>query len=111
MTTGTLSTWNVPAVVCIAAATTTGGLASGLPCTAGVTNISDIIHSFDHEKSSSILQLIKSKSRNLQNLLNYLNGTTTYAFKVLLSSDALSIIFVLYWKDLLVIFYCYSSYY
>ena len=55
MTTGTLSTWNVPTVVCIAAATKTGGLASGLPCTAGVINISDIIHSFDHEKSSSIL--------------------------------------------------------
>ena len=31
-------------------------------------DISDIIHFFDHEKSSSISQLIKNKSKNLQKI-------------------------------------------
>ena len=36
-----------------------GGLASGLAGTAGVVDISDIIHSFDYDKSSSISQVGK----------------------------------------------------
>ena len=33
--------------------------------------------SFDHDKSSSLSQLIKEKLRNLQKLLKYINGTIT----------------------------------
>ena len=94
--------WNVASVVCISSTTGTGGLASGLRDIAGVIDTSDIIYSFDHDKSSSILQLIKGKSRNLHKLLKCFNGTTT-AFHVILSSSVLPIIFVLYSKDLLVI--------
>ena len=52
--------------------------------TAAVSNITDVIQLFDHDKSSSISQLIKGKQRNLQKLLKYLNGTTTFASNVLL---------------------------
>ena len=37
--------------------------------TVGVLDISDIIQYLDHDKSSSISQLIKGKSRDLQKLL------------------------------------------
>ena len=47
-------------VICFAAMSGIGGLGSGLPGTAGVINSSDIIHSFEHEKSSSISQLIEN---------------------------------------------------
>ena len=59
--------WNP--VVCITART--GELSSELPGTVGAIGILDIINSFDHKKSSSILQVTKGKSRNLQKLLNF----------------------------------------
>ena len=95
----TLFIWNVALVVCIAGISWTGGLTSGLPGTVCVIDTSDIIHYFDHDKWSSILQLIKGKSRDLQKLLKYLNGRTTSASNILLSSGVLPINFVLYWKD------------
>ena len=48
--------------------------------------------------------LIKGKSRNLQKLLKYFNRATTSVFDLLLSSRIFPVIFVLYSKDLLVIF-------
>ena len=75
----------------------------GLARTSGVLYTSDIIHSFDHEKSGSISQLINCKSVNLQKLLNYANGTNLSGFNVLLSFGVLPINFVLFSKDLLVI--------
>ena len=65
------NSWNVAPVVCIAATAATVGLAGIL----GVINNPDIIHSFGHDKSSSITQLINGKSRDLQKLLKYLNET------------------------------------
>ena len=70
----------------------------------GVIDISDLIHSFDHDKLSSVSKLINGKSRNLQKLLKYFNVTTTSVCNVLLPFGVLPIIFVLYSKDLLVIF-------
>ena len=46
-----------------------GGLALGLARFLEVLYTSDIIHSFNHDKSSSISQLINGKSRYLQKLL------------------------------------------
>ena len=43
-----------------------GCLAYGLPSTTGGIDISDIIDSFNYEKSSSYSQLINGKSRDLQ---------------------------------------------
>ena len=58
------------------------------------------MHSFDHDKSSSISQLINDKSRDLQKPFEYFNGTTTSAFNVLLlSSGALLFNVTLYSKD------------
>ena len=82
VTTGTqlleLFIWNVFPVVCIAATFTTGGLASGLQDTAGVIDISEIMHPFGHDKSSFFSQLINGKRRDLQQLLKYFNGMTFY---------------------------------
>ena len=75
-----------------------GRFALGLPAIAGVTDISDIIHSFDHGKSSSISQLINKKSRDLQKVLKYFNETTTSASNILLLFGFLPINFVLYSK-------------
>ena len=62
--------------------------------------IIDVIHSFDDDKSGSISQLINDKSRDLQKLFEYFNGTTTFAFNVLLlSSGVLLFNFILYSKD------------
>ena len=60
-----LSIWNVTPVVCIAATSWAGRLASGLAGIVDVIDIPDVIHSFDHKKLSSISQLINCKSRNL----------------------------------------------
>ena len=73
--------------------TGTGGLAFGFSGIPGPIDISDIIHSFEHDKSSSISQLINSKSRDLQKLLKYFNGTTTSTSHILLSFCVLPIIF------------------
>ena len=102
--------WNVPTVVCIGATTGTGRLALRLPAIPVVIDVSDIIHSFDHDKSISILQLINGKSRDLYKLLKYFNGTTTSASNALLFGGCflfiLSYIQKIYW----LLFYCYLSY-
>ena len=83
---------------CCFSATGLGRLAT----TAAVLDISEIIHSFEYYESSSISQLIKGKSRNLQKLLKYFNGTTGSVSNVLLLLGMPPIIFILYSKDLLV---------
>ena len=80
--------------MCVVSTEGTGGLVG----TAGGLDISNIMQYLDHDKSSSISQLIKSKSRGLQKLLKYFNRTTTSASNILLSFGVLSIIFVLYSK-------------
>ena len=57
------------------------------------------------DKSISISQLISGKSRDLQKLVKYFNGTATSAFNVLLLFGVLPINFFLYSKYLL--FYCF----
>ena len=91
-------------VVCIAATSRIDGLASGLPGTADVIDFSDIIHYFDHDKSSSISKLTKGKSRDLEKQPKYFNGMTTSASNILLLFGALPIIFVLSSKELIVIY-------
>ena len=86
--------WNVAPAVYISATVRTGKFASQLPDTLGVINISDTMHSFYHDKSSSISQLINGKSGNLRTLLKCFNGTTTSAFNVLLSFGDVPINFV-----------------
>ena len=53
--------WNVAPVVCIAATSWTGEIASVFPGILGMIDISDIIHYFDQDKSNSISQLISDK--------------------------------------------------
>ena len=91
--------WNVAPAVSVAGAYAIGGSAAGLTGAAGVLDVSEVLQSFDHDKS----QLNKGKLRDLQKLLKYFNGTTTSVSNVLLLADVLPIIFVLYPKDLLVV--------
>ena len=72
------------------------------PTTAMVLHIWDPTQYLDHDKSSSISQLIKEKSRDLQKLLRYFNGTTISASNIV-SFGVLPIIFVLYSKHLLAV--------
>ena len=95
--------WNIAEVICVSAAARTGGLALELAVTAGALDISDITQYLDHDKSSSISQLINGKSRDLQKSLKYFNGATTSASNLFSLSGVLPIIFVLYSKDLLVV--------
>ena len=83
-----------------------GRLAFGLAGTSRVLDISDIIQFLVHDKSSSVSQLVKGKSRNLRKLLKHANGTTKQQQSkstILLSAGVLPVIFVLYSKDLLVV--------
>ena len=54
--------------------------------------------------SNSISYIINGKSRNLQKLLKYFNGTTTSLSNILLLFGVLPISFVLYSKDYLLFF-------
>ena len=56
-----LFVWNVTPAASVSGTLSVGGLAAGLTGTSGVLYISNIIQFFDHDKSSSISQLIKSK--------------------------------------------------
>ena len=98
VTTGTeglaLFVLNFVLFVFVASLAWTGGLAFGLEATAVVLYISDMIHSFDYDKSSSISQLIKDKLKNLQKFIKYFNGTTTSVSNVLLSFGVLSLLFL-----------------
>ena len=71
-----------------------GGLAARLVSTSGLLNISDIIQFFDHDIWSSILQLLKDKSKDPYKLLKYFNGTTASVSNISLSVGMLPIIFV-----------------
>ena len=57
----TAGTKRLALFICIAATSWTGGLEFGLAGILGAIDISDIIHSFYHDKSSSISQLIIGK--------------------------------------------------
>ena len=72
----------------------------GLAAIAAVLDISEIIHFRNSDKSSSILRLIKWKSRDLRKLLKYFSGASTSVSNVLSSLGAVPIIFVLYAKRL-----------
>ena len=100
VTTGTKSLalliWNVALVVYIAALGWKGGLAPRLATIIDVIDISDIIHSFDHHKTSSISQLINDKSRDFQKLLKYLKATTASTSKVLLSARVFPLFFLIF---------------
>ena len=74
-----------------------------LPTALNILAISEITHLFDHGKASSISQLINGKSRYLQQLLTYFNGTTTSASNILLLFGVLPIIIVFYSKKILLI--------
>ena len=73
--------WNVAPVLDISGTTRVGGLAAWLATIVAVLNISDIMQPFNRDKSRSISQLIKGKSRDLLKFHKYFNGTTTYVFK------------------------------
>ena len=83
-------TWSVATVVSVAC------LGLSLP-TGAVLNIYDIRQYFGHLKSSSVSQLIKGKSRDLQKLLKYFNGATTAVFYILLLAGVLPINFALHY--------------
>ena len=76
--------------------------AGGLAGTIALFNISEITHSSYHDKSSSVLQLIKRKSGDLQKLLKYF-GTTTFVFNIRLLLASFFVFFVLYSRDSLVV--------
>ena len=61
-------------VVDVAEAYAIGRLIAGLVAISGVLNISNIIQFFDCDRSSSLSQLIKGQSEDLQRLLKYFNG-------------------------------------
>ena len=79
------------------------------PTTASVDDISEISQFYGQGKSSSISQLIKAKSRNLQKLLIYVNGTTTSLSNLLFLFGEPPIIFVLYSKGLFVVVFALFS--
>ena len=89
--------WNFAPVVNVVSSPGTGRLASDSRATSRVLDISDIL---DHDKSSSILKLIKGKFRDLQKLRKYFNGTRTSASNLLLSAAAFPVIFYLTLKRL-----------
>ena len=68
-----------------------------------VLDVSDITQYLDCGKSSSISQLINDKSRALQKLLNYFNGTKTSASNLPPLLGVLPFNFVLNSKNLLLV--------
>ena len=73
----------------------------GSPTALNVFDISDITQFFVNLKPSPISQLIHGKSRNLQKLLKYFNGTTTSASNILSLFGVFPIIYIRYLKNLL----------
>ena len=69
--------WNGLPVVCFGRKRSVGRLAAELGGTSGVLDISEIMQSSNHERSSSISQLTKGQSRDFWKLPKYFNGTTT----------------------------------
>ena len=66
-------------------------------------DISDNMQSSKHDKSSSILQLLKNKSKDLQKLITYFNRTINSATNVFQLAGVLRDTFALCLKDLLVV--------
>ena len=56
--------WNVVPDVCVAGLAGKGRLVYELAVTSGVFDIWGVTQSFDHDRSSSISQLVKDKSRD-----------------------------------------------
>lgn len=76
-----------------------------LAVTEGVLDIFDIIQSFDHWKLSSILHLIKDKSRDLQSYPNILIFKSfSYYFCLVLKISVCCCLFVVYTKIICIIF-------
>ena len=92
--------WNDVLAVDAAGAFEMSAAAVVLLSISGMLNTSDILQFFDHHNLSFSLQLINSKSRDLQTLLRYFNKTTTYVSNVLLLIVVFPIIFVLHSKYL-----------
>ena len=61
---------------------------------ASVLDILDNMQCFNHNKLSSISQIIKGKSRDQQKLLKYFNGITFSACNVFLSAGEIPITFI-----------------
>ena len=95
-----LFTWNVALFAEVAISYLTGSV---FGTALDVLDVSDITQYLDCDKSSSISQLIKDKSRALQKLLNYFNGTKTSASNLPPLLGVLPFNFVLNSKDLLVV--------
>ena len=104
VTTGTetlaLCTWNVALYAEVVTSYLTG-LVFGTAL--DVLDVSDITQYLDCGKSSSISQLINDKSRALQKLLNYFNGTKTSASNLPPLLGVLPFNFVLNSKNLLLV--------
>ena len=66
-------------------------------------DISDNMQSSKHDKSSSILQLLKNKSKDLQKLITYFNRTINSATNVFQLAGVLRDTFALCLKDFLVV--------
>ena len=102
--------WNFAPVVDVAGSTSVDGTAARLEATRAALDILDIIQFFDHDRSSSISQLISSKLRDLHKLIKYFNETTTSVFNKLLSAGAFPIIFSYFQKVYFLLSRCYLSY-
>ena len=109
LTTGTyrsvLFIWNVAPLVCVDGKRSVGGLAVELAGASGVLDISEMAQLFVHDKSSSISQLFKCKSRDFEKLLKYFNGATSSVSNVLLSAGFLPI-FLSYTQKIYLLFSC-----
>ena len=90
-----LFSWNVAPVI--------DGAATGLSSPTSAVLDSEVTQLFDHYKSSSISPLVKGKSRDLQKLLIYFNGTTTSVSNLYAISGIFLVVFVFYSKELLAI--------
>ena len=80
-----------------------GSLAAGLAGTSGIFDISEITQCFDSDRLSSIPKQIKGKSRDLQKIPMYFNGTTTFVSNLLVLAGVFPVIFILYSNNLLVV--------
>ena len=95
--------WKSELFIDVAGACAIDGAVAELTSISGVLNILHNIQFFDRDKSRSIWQLIKRKSRVLQKFQKYFNETRTSV------SHALLIKFVLYSKDLLVVVFSFFT--
>ena len=86
--------WNFALTVDFDGSVAVGGSSSKFLATVTGLDIWVIIQFLDYGKSASVSQLAKGKSRNLQKLLKYFNGATTFVSNILLSACVLRIVCV-----------------